>query len=352
MIPEAPPRLDVGPKGEGRPLQPFGAAGDCNIIRQMDRPEMFESSFAASDRLGRTRRDRLTGVLVTLVFHGLLGLLVYHGRFIIKIMAVDKKVEVRDIVLVPPLKVSIPKVVGGHGLASEPAEALGAPGPGGPVQPRTAREKPKSPPEAAGEEPAGLPATPSGGTALIPSAGAAVPSLSSKFQQSIAIRGRSELTIPLAPPGTPPGPPGISGGAPLPDFSKYGRGVTGGGGYGTGRGRLGTGGGGGGRQRIGVSIPLKNYDLLPWATVVVDRLQLHWTLPSVMALPDKAKISFIVVIKKSGELDSIEILEGTTVEVLDRAALEAIRGALPFPALPADFPGDLLEITFEFVYND
>jgi len=313
---------------------------------------MFESSFAASDRLGRTRRDRLTGLLVTLIFHGLLGLLVYHGRFIIKIIPVDKKVVVRDIVLVPPLKVSIPKVVGGRGLASEPAEALGTPGPGGPVQPRTAREEPEVPPEAAGGEPAGLPGPPSGEAAAIPSAGSsAIPSLSSKFQQSIAIRGRSELTIPLAPPGTPPGPPGISGSAPLPDFSKSSRGVTGGGGYGTGRGRLGTGGGGG-RQRIGVSIPLKNYDLLPWATVVVDRLQLHWTLPSVMALPDKAKISFIVVIKKSGELDSIEILEGTTIEVLDRAALEAIRGALPFPALPADFPGDLLEITFEFVYND
>ena len=312
---------------------------------------MFESSFAASDRLGRTRRDRLTGVLVTLVFHGLLGLLVYHGRFIIRILPVDKRAEVRNIVLVPPLKVAIPKVVGGRGLASEPAEALGTPGPGGPAQPGTAREEPEAPPEDAGGGPAGLAGAPSAGTAAPPSTGAAIPSLSSKFQQSIAIRGRSALTIPLAPPGTPPGPPGISGGAPLPDFSKYSRGATGGGGYGTGRGRVGTGGGGG-RQRIGVSIPLKNYDLLPWATMVIDRLQLHWTLPSVMALPEKARISFIVVIKKSGELDSIEILEGTTVEVLDRAALEAIRGALPFPALPADFPGDLLEITFEFVYND
>jgi TonB family protein len=160
------------------------------------------------------------------------------------------------------------------------------------------------------------------------------------------------LTIPLAPPGTPPGPPGISGRAPLPDFSKYGRGATGGGGYGTGRGRVGSGGGGGGSQRIGVSIPLKGYDILPWATAVIDRLQVHWTLPSVMSLPKTSKVSFIVVVKKTGELESIEVLEGTTVEVLDRAALEAIRASLPFPALPPDFPGDLLEMTFEFVYND
>ena len=123
------------------------------------------------------------------------------------------------------------------------------------------------------------------------------------------------------------------------------------GGYGTGRGGGGQAGGGG-RQRVGMSIPLKGYDLMPWATAVIDRLQLNWSLPAVAEVPDVAKISMIVVIKKTGELDSIEILEGTSLEVLDRAALEAIRASLPFPALPSDFPGDLLEITFEFVYND
>ena len=101
-----------------------------------------------------------------------------------------------------------------------------------------------------------------------------------------------------------------------------------------------------------MSIALKGYDLLPWATAVVDRIQLNWALPSVPEVPAGAKISMIVVIKKTGELDSIEILEGTSLEALDRAALEALRASLPFPALPADFPGDLLEINFEFVYND
>ena len=85
---------------------------------------------------------------------------------------------------------------------------------------------------------------------------------------------------------------------------------------------------------------------------MVDRIQRFWNLPAVPELPDTAKVRLIVVIKKSGELDSIEILEGTSIEALDRAALEAIRAGLPFPALPADFPGELLEIFFEFVYND
>ncbi|OGD25885.1 MAG: hypothetical protein A2V57_06695 [Candidatus Aminicenantes bacterium RBG_19FT_COMBO_65_30] len=311
---------------------------------------MFEDCLPASKKNGRPPFDKIVGVLVTLLFHGLLGYIVYHGRFTVKILPFEKG-EVRNVMIVPPLKVTIPKIVGGRGLSAEPgglpedtASSAAARRPG------EVRQKPEAAPEEPAGAPAGEPRQPAGATAAPAGAGSAIPSLSSKFQRSIAIRGQSELTIPLAPPGTPAGPPGIGGGAPLPDFSKYDRGAYGGGGgYGTGRGR---GGGAGGRQRVGMSIALKGYDLLPWASIVIDRLQLNWNLPAVTELPDQAKISMIVVIKKSGELDSIEILEGTTIEVLDRAALEAIRAGLPFPALPADFPGDLLEIIFEFVYND
>jgi TonB family protein len=257
--------------------------------------------------------------------------------------------------IVPPLKVHIPRIVGGRDLISEPAGLPEEPGPGGTArQAGDTRQKPAASPETPAEAPAGEPGRPPGEPPSA-AAGAAIPSLSSssKYQEMIdksKPAGGSGLTIALAPPGTPPGPPGVGSGAPLPDFSKYGRGAFGGGGYATGGGR--GGGGTGGRQRVGISIPLKGYDLLPWASVVVDRIQRFWNLPAVPELPEAAKVRLIVVIKKSGELDSIEILEGTSVEVLDRAALEAIRAALPFPALPADFPGDLLEITFEFAYND
>jgi TonB family protein len=318
---------------------------------------MFEDCLPAPKKDGRPAGDKVVAVLVALFFHILLGLAVYHGRFTVKIISFGKE-EVRNVVIVPPLKVTIPKVVGGRGLVSEPVarplEGSGLPaGTGRPAGPRQNTAKP----EPQIEGPAGEPGRPPGEAAPPAGAGTAVPSLSSKFDQMMANRpraaGDSGLTIVLAPPGTPPGPPGIGGGAPLPDFSKYGRGAPGGlggGGYGTERG--GGGSGPGGRQRVGISIPLKGYNLLPWASVVVDRIQRYWVLPSVYELPVDAKISLIVVIKKSGELDSIEILEGTSIEVLDRAALEAIRAGLPFPALPADFPGDLLEITFEFAYND
>jgi len=314
---------------------------------------MFEDCLPAPKKNGRPPRDKVVGALVTLLFHGLLGVAIYHGRFTVKIFPF-KEEEVRTVMIVPPLKVNIPKIVGGQGLTAEPAGLPGEAGPPGTAQRAgDVRQKPAAGVEPPAEAPPGEPGKPPG-EAPSAAAGAAIPSLSSssKYQEMI---GKSKpaagsgLTIALAPPGTPPGPPGAGGGAPLPDFTKYGRGAFGGGGYPTGGGR---GGGARGHQRVGISIPLKGYDHLPWASVVVDRIQRFWNLPAVPELPDTAKVRLIVVIKKSGDLDSIEILEGTSIEVLDRAALEAIRAGLPFPALPADFPGELLEIFFEFVYND
>ena len=315
---------------------------------------MFEDCLPAPKKNGRPPRDKVVGALVTLLFHGLLGIAIYHGRFTVKIFPF-KEEEVRTVMIVPPLKVNIPKIVGGQGLTAEPAGLPGEAGPPGTAQRAgDVRQKPAAGPETPAEAPAGEPGQPPGeAPPAAAGAGAAIPSLSSKYQEMIdkpKPAGRSGLTIALAPPGTPPGPPGVSGSAPLPDFSKYDRGAYAGGGYGGGGGRGGSGTGG--RQRVGISIPLKGYDLLPWASIVVDRIQRFWNLPAVPELPDTAKVRLIVVIKKNGDLDSIEILEGTSVEVLDRAALEAIRAGLPLPALPADFPGDLLEITFEFVYND
>lgn len=319
---------------------------------------MFEDILPPKEKNGRPRRDRAAGLLVTLLVHALLGLLVYHARFTVKILPFGKQ-EVRSVVIVPPLTVALPKVVGGRGLADLPGAAPGL-GRTEEAAPPAAAPEPAGGGTTGGGEPgpgAEARGAAGGAGAALPGAGAAIPSLSSRFRESLAVHGKSDLTIPLAPPGTPPGPPGFASGAPLPDFSRYNRGAYSGGvgGYGTGRGRGGGGPGAGGPvggQRVGISIPYKGYDLLPWATGIVDRLQANWVLPSVVEVPDPARIAMIVVIKRTGELDSIEILEGTTVEAMDRSALDALRAVLPFPALPSDFPGDLLEITFEFVYHD
>jgi TonB family protein len=313
---------------------------------------MFEDCLPSPEKNGRPPKDRAAGALVSLLVHAILGYGVYHARFTIKMLP-SRKEEVRNIMIVPPLKVRIPRIVGGRGVTAEPTVLQEEAGPaGGTRRVEQRRQEPEAGPGAESEGPPGGSGRPPGEAAPgAAGSGAVIASLASKPREDRPTpAGGSGLTIALAPPGTPAGTPGVGPGIPNPDFSRYDRGAVGGyGGYGSGRGR---GGGRIGGQRVGISIPLKGYDLLPWASVVVDRIQRYWELPAVSELPRSAKVRMIVVIKKSGELDSIEILEGTTIEVLDRAALEAIRGGLPFPALPPDFPGDLLEITFEFAYND
>ena len=84
---------------------------------------MFEDCLPAPKNNGRPPRDKAVGALVTLLFHGLLGIAIYHGRFTVKIISFGKE-EVRTVMIVPPLKVNIPRIVGGRDLISEPAGLL------------------------------------------------------------------------------------------------------------------------------------------------------------------------------------------------------------------------------------
>ncbi|MBN2265247.1 MAG: hypothetical protein JW775_05470, partial [Candidatus Aminicenantes bacterium] len=185
---------------------------------------MSENPFTPPEKDRTSRRDRALGALVTILVHACLGLLVYYGRFTVKILPLGRE-EVRPVVIVPPLKVSLPRVVGGRGLADLPG-APSVPPRTGPPAGRVEETEAEAEADAPRTTPAGASEGPAGGwLAPPPGSGSAIPSLSSKFQRSITTHGKSDLNLPLAPPGTPPGPPGISGGAPLPDFSKYDRGA-------------------------------------------------------------------------------------------------------------------------------
>lgn len=78
----------------------------------------------------------------------------------------------------------------------------------------------------------------------------------------------------------------------------------------------------------------------------------NWNIPWVGRLPDKAIVKLTVVFRKNGEVASLELVEGAALDALAEAALNAVRMSFPFPSLPDDFPADLLQASFEFVYHD
>jgi TonB family protein len=54
---------------------------------------------------------------------------------------------------------------------------------------------------------------------------------------------------------------------------------------------------------------------------------------------------FVVLIDRTGNLIAMQLLQSSGSELLDRAAERTIHDALPFPPVPADDPGDQIEIT-------
>ena len=334
---------------------------------------MFEYSFLDGGARARWSRARIVGLAVSLVIHGFLVLAFIKVRINVKIFQLGEE-TVQTVVIGPRLKYPLPRIVGGSttqppGAGEEITAAEGTePGGGGGSGTGTTGgggETAINRPIATESQPAGAAAA--GAPGAKPGS---IPAMSGIFQRAMTSRqksGESKLSITLGPPGTgdygstPTGgqkggiPPDLLSGLPLPGVGR-GSGI----GPGTGTGGSGTGSGTGvmrpGRpfrsQRVGISIPAKGIDFTSWAEKVVDSLQKNWDLPVVGRFTAPARVSFIVLIKKNGEMDSIEIVDVSAIEALDQAAMAALRASIPFPPLPEGFPGDLLEILFEFSYND
>lgn len=303
---------------------------------------MFEDALGLRKKNGRSRSRTYRALGISLLLHGLLVYGFFHARFTIKILNLETKVQ--NVRIVPPLRLTAPKIVGAPPQRTMPSEAPagepagGRAGPGG-RGPRGAAPVPPPIPNAA---------RPTIGPT---SQGAVIPSLATRFRESLASRYRteqgSELRIVLSPPGTKPWAGTSPAKAGPPDFYQYLAGAPG-----TGEGGRAAGAGGTGGQRASISIPLRGYNLAPWAQKVLELIMKNWDLPWTSGLSGRTQVRVIVVVRKNGELASVELVEGTARDILDEAALGAVRASLPLPALPDDFPGDFLEASIEFTYHD
>lgn len=110
----------------------------------------------------------------------------------------------------------------------------------------------------------------------------------------------------------------------------------------------GTGAAGSGKAEA----PSYHYDIKPWAEKVINLIQSKWVLPLVAVMPSNKNVALVLLVDRDGQLLSLEITNSTTSEVLDQAAVTAVRLCAPFPSLPADFPGKSLEFYLVFTYHD
>lgn len=114
-----------------------------------------------------------------------------------------------------------------------------------------------------------------------------------------------------------------------------------------------------GRYRTGTahlrgkaSILTKDYDLAPWAVEVVERIQKNWLISPALRMSGKGMVKILVIVERNGELQSVEIVNSSAVPLFDRAALKAVEVSSPFPELPADFLANNLEAYLVFEYSE
>jgi TonB family protein len=96
----------------------------------------------------------------------------------------------------------------------------------------------------------------------------------------------------------------------------------------------------------------KSYDITPWAKIVVEKIQRNWVLDPSQTTRAKGEVEIFVRIEKSGEISTVEVVRSSEIQLLDQAALKALRMSSPLPKLPDDFPEKSLEAYFVFGYDD
>ncbi len=107
---------------------------------------------------------------------------------------------------------------------------------------------------------------------------------------------------------------------------------------------------GGGVKDTAVSDRLEGYDITPWVKQVVDKIRNSWTLPPIDASIAIGEVKILIIVDKTGNLISMEIVKASDFPVFDQTTTAAIRSSAPFPPLPEDFPLERLEayLVFEF----
>ena len=105
------------------------------------------------------------------------------------------------------------------------------------------------------------------------------------------------------------------------------------------------------KARSGPRISLKevNYDLSPWADKVLAKIQKTWLVSSEQLSQAIGRVEILVMVNRSGMVESVKIVQASHASLLDETALKALELSSPFPNLPYNFPEEHLEIRLVFL---
>ena len=98
-----------------------------------------------------------------------------------------------------------------------------------------------------------------------------------------------------------------------------------------------------------ISLREVNYDLSPWADKVLAKIQKTWLVSSEQLSQAIGRVEILVMVNRSGMVESVKIVQASHASLLDETALKALELSSPFPNLPYNFPEERLEIHLVFL---
>ncbi|MBW1689635.1 MAG: energy transducer TonB [Deltaproteobacteria bacterium] len=101
-----------------------------------------------------------------------------------------------------------------------------------------------------------------------------------------------------------------------------------------------------------ISLDTKEDTYYPYAKLVKERIQQHWTYPaSARDNYIQGDLMIIFRLEKNGNLVNSRIIRSSGYQILDGSSLRAIELASPFPPFPDTIPVQFLNINASFTYQ-
>src|SRR5208282_2868033 len=96
----------------------------------------------------------------------------------------------------------------------------------------------------------------------------------------------------------------------------------------------------------------KNVDFKPYLLQVLALVKKNWmsVIPDSARKGRKGTVVLKFFIDRHGAVPSLEIAANSGTD-FDRAAVAGISASVPFPPLPAEYPGDQIHLQMSFTYN-
>jgi protein TonB len=100
-----------------------------------------------------------------------------------------------------------------------------------------------------------------------------------------------------------------------------------------------------------VSLDTKELKYLSYFAHIKRRIERVWTYPAdAIASGSQGQLHLKFVLRRNGQLKTVELLRSSGYKVLDKEAWDAVVNAGPFESFPPTIPEDELHIAARFTY--